>query len=102
MQALPWKIKLLSLFVLGFTSFDPAFAGGPDLVTDFEKSGGKASPAYPEVMEYLKRLDAASPWVRVETFGRSPEGRDEPVVIVDSHGRFTPCLLYTSPSPRDR
>ena len=95
MQALPWKIKLLSLFVLCFTSFEPAFAGGPDLVTDFEKSGGKASPAYPEVMEYLKRLDAASPWVRVETFGRSPEGRDEPVVIVDRHGRFTPAKAHS-------
>ncbi len=83
--------------MLVFASVPSALAGPapPDLVTDFEKSGGKASPAYPEVMSYLERLDAASPWVRVETFGTSPEGRAEPLVIVDRHGRFTPARAHS-------
>src|SRR5262245_53113654 len=97
MQAIPCKTKLIGLLVLCVTIFLPVAAGSapPDLVTDFEKSNGKASPAYPEVMDYLKRLDAASPWVRVETFGTSPEGRDEPVVVVDKHGRFTPAKAHS-------
>lgn len=67
----------------------------PDLVTDFEKSGGKQSPDYAHVIDYVHRLDQASPWVRVESYGRSPEGRDMQVLIVDSHGRFTPAKAHS-------
>ena len=66
-------------------------AGGrPDLVTEFERSGGKRSPSYAETVDYVNRLDRASPWVRVTTFGTSPEGRALQLVVVDRHGRFTP------------
>jgi murein tripeptide amidase MpaA len=97
MQAISWK-SFFRFLVLLFTltllprSSTPA---PPDLVTDFEKSGGKDSPDYAHVLDYVQRLDKASPWVRVESYGRSPEGRDMQVLIVDSHGRFSPAKAHS-------
>jgi hypothetical protein len=62
----------------------------PDLRTDFEKSGGTETPRYAETMAYARKLEAASPMVRVTRFGTSPQGRDLPLIIVDAHGDFTP------------
>ena len=73
----------------------PSLAAPPSLVTDFERSGGKQSPDYAATADYVRRLDAAAPWVRVESFGKSPEGRDLQVVIVDRHGAFTPAKAHS-------
>jgi murein tripeptide amidase MpaA len=59
-------------------------------LTDYEKSGYVRTPRYAETMAYARRLEAASPWVRVESFGRSPEGRDLPLIIVSKDRAFTP------------
>jgi len=92
MRAISRQIKLPYLFILYLlcVGVARAHAAPPDLVTDFERSGGKQSPDYAAVDAYLERLDAASPWVRVESFGKSPEGRKMHVVIVNSRGQFTP------------
>jgi murein tripeptide amidase MpaA len=97
MQANPWKSRCCFLVLLFTLSLLPRTTtpAPPDLVTDFEKSGGKQSPDYAQVMDYVKRLDKAAPWVRVESYGRSPEGRDMQVLIVDSHGRFTPAKAHS-------
>lgn len=72
-----------------------AHAARADLVTEFEKSGGKRTATYAETAAYLRRLDDAAEWVRVSSFGTSPEGRDLQLVIVDRHGRFTPSRAHT-------
>ena len=71
-------------------------AAPPDLVTDFEKSGGMRTPTYAETAAYLARLDAAADWVRVGSYGRTPEGRDMQLVVVDRHGRFAPEKAHTA------
>ncbi len=59
-------------------------------LTDYERSGRVRTPRYDETMAYARRLQEASPWIRVESFGRSPEGRDLPLIIVSKDRAFTP------------
>jgi hypothetical protein len=68
----------------------PARADRADLVTEFEKSGGRRTSTHEQMTAYLRRLDAAADWVRVTRFGTTPEGRDLHLVVVDRHGRFDP------------
>ncbi|MFQ5512639.1 MAG: M14 family metallopeptidase, partial [Candidatus Krumholzibacteriia bacterium] len=65
-------------------------AQSDDLVTDYEKSGYKATPRYAETIDYCKRLAGASRWLRYTTFGVSPQGRELPLIIADKHEHFTP------------
>ncbi len=58
--------------------------------TYYEKSGYLETPRYDETIAYCRRLDAASDWVSYQSFGKSPQGRDLPLVIVDKDGYFTP------------
>ncbi|UCG52739.1 MAG: peptidase M14 [Candidatus Latescibacterota bacterium] len=68
----------------------PAAANTKDWETYFEKSGGKATPRYEETIEYCGRLDRASRWIRYTTFGKTPHGRDLPLLIVSKHKVFSP------------
>ena len=58
--------------------------------TYYEKSGKTATPRYDETIDYCKRLDKASPWIRYTTFGKSPQGRDLPLLIASKRGVFAP------------
>lgn len=60
------------------------------LLTDFEKSEGRRSPLYRETVEYGKRLEQASPFVRATSFGTSPQGRELPLLIFSTDRAFTP------------
>lgn len=63
----------------------------PDsLLTDYEKSGKTATPRLAETVAFCKKLQALSPYLRYETFGLSPEGRDLPVLIADAAQGFSP------------
>jgi hypothetical protein len=64
--------------------------GAGDWETYYEKSGKVATPRYAETIDYCRRLDAASRWIRYTTFGKSPQGRDLPLLIASKHGVFTP------------
>jgi hypothetical protein len=60
-------------------------------VTPSELTGLTASPDYAETRAWLEKLDAASPLIRMETFGKSPEGRDLLVLYVSKDGaKFDP------------
>ena len=50
-------------------------------------------------MRHLKTMSGASGLDLAETLQVSFVGGEDPVVVGDQDGR---CLLYTSPSPRDR
>ncbi len=89
----PAKI-ILSLLLLWISQ---AFADSPaDWRTDYEKSNFLETPRYAETIDYCKRLDAASPWLKYSSFGKSPQGRDLPLVIVDKNGNFTPEAVKNS------
>lgn len=59
-------------------------------LTDYERSGGLATPGYARALSYLARLDSASEWIAVQEFGTSPQGRRLPLVVLSKDGHFTP------------
>ena len=63
---------------------------GDDLATYCEQTNFLQTPRYAETIDYCKRLAAASPFVRYTTFGKSAQGRDLPLLIVDKDRNFTP------------
>ena len=60
-----------------------------DFQTHSETTGFQETSRYPETIEFSKRLAAASDWIQYTTFGRSPEGRDLPLLIVSNEHIFT-------------
>ena len=59
-------------------------------VTYCEQFDFKKTPRYAETIDFCKRLAEASPLAHYTTFGRSPQGRDLPLMIVDKNQLFTP------------
>lgn len=56
-------------------------AAGNPWITPAEANGFTNTPTYAETRAWLERLAAASPLVRIEVFGRSPQGRELIVVF---------------------
>ena len=55
-------------------------------ITPIEATGFRLTPTYAETRAWLDRLAAASPLIRVEVFGKTPQGRDMLAVIVSKDG----------------
>jgi hypothetical protein len=83
-------IFLLFLIAAGFADDQT------DWLTYYEKSGFKETPRYRETIEYCRRLDDASNWLKLTAFGVSPQGRDLPLIIIDKNGKFTPETVKKS------
>jgi murein tripeptide amidase MpaA len=58
-------------------------------LTHAEKTDYRQTPSYEETIAYCRRLDSASPLLRYETFGKSGEGRDLPLLIAATGETFT-------------
>ena len=58
------------------------------LVTRFETSGGKASPAYPEIIDWWKKLDAKSGKIKLLTMGMTDAGYPLHLVVVANNGDY--------------
>jgi hypothetical protein len=61
-----------------------------ELLTRAETSGFRATSSYDETMDLLRKLEARSPFVKLESFGTSEQGRQLPLVIVSKDKAFTP------------
>ncbi len=59
-------------------------------LTHAEKTDYRETPSYDATIEYSKRLDQASRLIKYETFGRSGEGRDLPLLLAAEDETFTP------------
>ena len=62
-------------------------------ITPAERADFATTPRYAEVRAWLERLDAASPLITVETFGKSGEGRDLLMVRASKGGADKPVVL---------
>jgi len=69
----------------------------PDLRTTPERTAFEETSRYDDVRELLNRLAEASPLVHLETFGRSEEGRELPLVAIAS-----PPVSSAAAALRDR
>jgi len=78
--------------VLGLTlGLLPASAAVPEAwQTRAERTGYRETATYDETVEFCRRLERASPWVRVGSFGVSGQGRDLVFVILSKDRAFTP------------
>jgi hypothetical protein len=77
----------------------PAQPAG-DWQTPAEKSGYEKTPSYDETMAYLRRIATVAPGrVRIETFGKSGEGRDLVIVVASRDGVFDPEALHRARRP---
>lgn len=62
----------------------------PEWLTYAEQTDYRETPRYAETIGYAKRLDHASSLIKYQTFGRSGEGRDLPLLIATEGETFTP------------
>jgi murein tripeptide amidase MpaA len=89
---------VLALFFLGLSLLVPTKTMSqnqkpevpPEWLTHAEKTDYRETPRYDETVAYAKRLDQASPLIRFQTFGKSGEGRDLPLLIAAEGDTFTP------------
>lgn len=86
-QHMKTTLALLFIFLL---SLSASAQNSDRWKTFYEQSNYLKTPRYAETIDYCRRLDAASPWVKYESFGKSPQGRDLPLVILSKDGAFTP------------
>ena len=61
-----------------------------DWLTHAERTKFVETGRYDEAIAYCKKLASASPWVNYSEFGKSPEGRDLPLLIVSREKLFAP------------
>jgi hypothetical protein len=87
------KGSVLLIFLLYCLS---SFSQDADWLTYYEKSGFNETPRYAETMAYCDRLDAASDWVTVKSFGESAQGRSLPLIVVDNQGFTSPGQIHRS------
>lgn len=83
-------MRLLLLATIALTSILVEPAGAGDWRTRAERTAFRETSPYEETIAYCRRLDAASPWIAYTTFGRSPEGRDLPLLVLSKDGATTP------------
>jgi murein tripeptide amidase MpaA len=67
--------------------------------TPAERTDYRETPTYDETLAFIRRLEAASPWVRLTFFGRSGEGRQLPLVLAAKGSTFTPQSARASGKP---
>jgi len=68
--------------------------------TPTEKSCYATTPDYGETMAYLKRVEAAAQGeVKIESFGKTGEGRELDIVIVSRDGVFDPATIHAAKRP---
>lgn len=61
-----------------------------DWQTYFEKTNYFSTPSYEETIRYFKKLESASPFIKLITFGISPQERNLYVCVVSKDKSFTP------------
>jgi hypothetical protein len=61
-----------------------------DWLTHAEQTEYRETPRYSETIEYARRLDQASSLIKYQSFGKSGEGRELPLLIATEGGTFTP------------
>jgi hypothetical protein len=68
--------------------------------TPAEKSCYRTTPRYDETMAYVRRIVRAAPrQAKVESFGKTGEGRELVAVVVSRDGVFSPAALHAAKRP---
>jgi hypothetical protein len=85
------KIVLLLLVILHYhANAQTANAFPDDLLITPEKSNFTKTSTYAEVMSFVNAIKGKSPYIQVTTIGKSPLGKDIPLVILSNPAVSTP------------
>jgi hypothetical protein len=84
------QLGSIFLLLLTFTA-TAASQTAADWLTHYEESNYLQTPRYEETIAYCLRLAAHSPILEYRTFGVSPQGRELPLLILDTDGEFDPA-----------
>ncbi len=91
---------LVSNLAATFTAAQQPPTSGADWATPAERSDYRTTPNYDDTVAYLRRLAATAPGqVRIESFGKSGEGRDLDIVIASKDGVFDPAQIHAAHRP---
>jgi hypothetical protein len=83
-------IGLILLLLLNICTF--AQSGGWQ--TDYEASGFRKTPRYGETIDYCNKLAEASPAITMTSFGKSAQGRELMVMIIDRDHLSDPAGIH--------
>jgi len=88
-----WVLLRLAL-PIGGTAGQKGAPG--EWLTRAERTEFRETARYDETMDYCRRLEKASPWIRLTSFGKSGEGRELPLVIASKEQAFDPAAAAKS------
>lgn len=83
-------MKKTFLFSIAFLLYISVSAQNTDWTTYYEKSNYLETPRYEETIEYTRNLAESSDYISYQVFGKSLQGRDLPLLIIDRNKNFTP------------
>lgn len=83
--------SLITSILIGLNSFSQVAN-----LTPYELSGCKITPRYDQTMAFCRKLKAASPFLEMVSIGKSPQGRDIQMLIVDHNRNFSPSAVRKS------
>ncbi|WP_457566609.1 M14 family metallopeptidase [Caldithrix abyssi] len=88
-----FMLRIILIFLLIMSVRFLGQARADDWQTYCEKSQFKATPDYAQTMAFCEKLADFSPWIQFISFGKSAQGRDLPLLIVNKDGRFDPQAI---------
>lgn len=89
-----WLLTLIGMACL--TSFAVAQDIPEEWRTYAERTDYRETPRYEETIRYSKRLASNSPLITYRSIGRSPEGREIPLLIASEEGHGSPVSARTA------
>ncbi|MEI6681302.1 MAG: M14 family metallopeptidase [Bacteroidota bacterium] len=87
------RFYLLLSLLCGLVS---ANAQVTDWQTVYEKSATLETPRYQQTIEYCRKLAGGSKMITFTNFGKSPQGRDLPLLILDRDGLSDPAAIHAT------
>src|SRR4051794_32459035 len=97
-------MRVIAAVLLFATIGSPSFSFAQRAVVDWrtpaELTDYRTTPTYDETMEYVRRVAEAEPkQVRVEVFGKTPQGRELVDVVLSRDGDFDAAKLHAQNRP---
>ncbi len=93
MKSARFPLQAVAAFLLAAVVFPAIGSAQEKPLTVAEKSRFQATSRYDDVIRFISSLQKLSPYIRVETLARSPEGRDIPLLVLGKPLPLTPSTL---------
>ena len=89
-------MKKFNLLLSGLMIIQTMIVQAEDWRTFYELSGNLETPRYEATIDYCRQLATGSKMITYTTFGKSAQGRDLPLLILDREGLSDPAAIHAS------